>query len=141
MFARLELSASRHTQIDTRDHDSDNFYWDQAPLDLETLTIDDYGNGNSDFEYAWSEMLKIMVPIAILRMVPRTSDRGTQERKMEGKRILQMLQDWEDGLPSSFAPIRPPELIVIMEDPISQYLQPIHFGSLNVAVAMGTYLW
>jgi hypothetical protein len=106
-------------------------------LDFESLTIEDFHNGNSEFEYAWTEMMKIMVPITVLRMVPRTGDRGTPERKTQGEKIQEMLRIWKLNLPRSFEPIQPPELMMIIEDSVTQHLQPIYYGSLNVAVAMG----
>src|SRR5579871_5662432 len=87
LFTRLELSASRHRLIDnqlTTTSTAQPAYWESAALDFETLTIDDLSNGNSEFEYAWTGMMKIMVPVTILRMVPRNGDRGTPERKEKG---------------------------------------------------------
>lgn len=82
-------------------------------------------------------MMKIMVPITILRMVPRTGDKGTLERKAEGERIQETLRSWEKSLPASFAPTEAPEMMMILEDSMSHHLQPIYYISLNVAVAMG----
>jgi len=143
LFARLELSASRLLLADTQlaaNATSSGNYWDNVDLDLETLTIDDLSNGNSDFEIAWTEMMKIMVPVTVLRMVPRTGDRGTLERKTEGERILELLRNWENALPPSFIPIESPPLMEMLDDSILQHLQPLYFNSLNVAVAMGIYL-
>ena len=143
LFARLELSASRHLLIDNQlaaNATSEDTYWDNVDIDLETLTIDDLSNGNSDFEIAWTEMMKIMVPVTILRMVPRTGDRGTLERKAEGERILGLLRNWETALPASFIPIEPPAIMDMLDDSILQHLEPLYFNSLNVAVAMGIFL-
>jgi hypothetical protein len=82
-------------------------------------------------------MMKIMVPITILRMVPRTGDKGTPQRKAEGEKIQEKLRIWEESLPASFAPIDPPEMMMILDHSILQHLQPIYYVSLNVAVAMG----
>jgi hypothetical protein len=82
-------------------------------------------------------MMKIMVPVTILRMIPRIGDKGTPERKAEGERIQQKLQHWEQSLPPSFAPIDPPEMMIMLDDSILQHLQPIYYNSLNVAIAMG----
>ena len=95
-------------------------------------------NGNSEFEYAWIEMMKIMVPVTVLRMVPRTGNRGTPERAAKGEEIQGKLCAWESSLGPSFIPIEPPDTITLLEAPILQYLQPIYYTSLNVAVAMGT---
>lgn len=81
--------------------------------------------------------MKIMVPVTILRMVPRTGDRGTPERKAEGEKIQEMLRVWESSLPASFAPIGNPDMMMLLEDSILQQLQPIYYGSLNIAIAMG----
>ena len=116
---------------------SDNDYWENVALDIDTLTIDDWSNGNSDFEYAWIEMMKIMVPTTILRMVPRNGDKGTPQRKAEGEKIQEKLRVWEESLPVSFAPIEAPDIMMILDDSILQHLQPIYYVSLNVAVAMG----
>jgi hypothetical protein len=127
-------------QLSTTATSSDNSYWDKVGLDFETLTLEDYSNGNSDFEYAWTEMMKIMVPVTVLRMVPRTGDRGTAERKREGEKIQEKLRDWERGLPASFQPIEAPEMMMILDDGILLQLDPIYYASLNIAVAMGTQL-
>jgi hypothetical protein len=82
-------------------------------------------------------MMKIMVPITILRMVPRIGDKGTPQRKAEGEKILEKLRIWEESLPASFAPVEAPAMMMILEDSISHHLQPIYYCSLNVAVAMG----
>jgi hypothetical protein len=115
-------------------------FWDKAGLGIETLTIDDWSNGNGDFEYAWTQMMRIMVPITILRMIPTTGDKGTAERKAEGERIQQKLRDWEISLPGSFSPIDPPEMMMILDDSILQHLQPIYYMSLNIAIAMGIFV-
>lgn len=81
--------------------------------------------------------MKIMVPVTILRMVPRHGDRGTPERKEKGQKIQDTLYDWERNLPVSFMEIEAPDLIMFFDDPILRHLQPVYFGSLNVAVAMG----
>ena len=87
-------------------------------------------------------MMKIMVPITILRMVPRTGDKGTLERKAEGDKIQEKLRAWENSLPPSFAPIRAPEMMMILDDDsITQLLEPIYYVTLNVAVAMGNYVF
>jgi hypothetical protein len=142
LFGRLELSASRHllieNQYSTTATIDDGSFWDNAPLDIDSLTLQDFSNGNSDFEYAWTEMMKIMVPITILRMIPRQGDKGTSERKEEGERIQGMLRAWEAGLPASFKEVDTPEMMMILEDDeILLHLQPIHYVSHNVAVAMG----
>jgi hypothetical protein len=127
-------------QLSTTATSSDNSYWDKVGFDFETLTLEDFSNGNSDFEYAWTEMMKIMVPVTVLRMVPRTGDRGTAERKREGEKIQEKLRDWERGLPASFQPIEAPEMMMILDDGILLHLDPIYYASLNIAVAMGTPL-
>ena len=141
LFGRLELSASRYVlmdhQLSTTAMSSDYSYWDKVGSDFETLTLEDFSNGNSDFEYAWTEMMKIMVPVTVLRMVPRTGDRGTAERKRDGEKIQEKLRDWERNLPPSFQPIAPPEMM-FLEDGILSQLEPIYYISLNVAIAMGT---
>ena len=81
--------------------------------------------------------MKIMVPVTVLRMVPRNGDRGTLERKRESEKIEEMLRNWERNLPLSFLEIEPPEMMMILDDAILQHLHPTYFGSLNVAVAMG----
>jgi hypothetical protein len=125
-------------QLSTTVTSSDNNYWDKVgQLDFETLTLEDYTNGNSDFEYAWTEMMKIMVPVTVLRMVPRTGDRGTAERKRDGEKIQEKLQEWERGLPGSFRPIEAPEMMMILDDGMVSQLDPIYYASLNIAVAMG----
>jgi hypothetical protein len=112
-------------------------YWEKAAFDFETLTVDDMYNGNSEFEYAWTEMMKIMVPVTVLRMVPRTGNRGTPERAAKGDEIQEMLRVWESSLPGSFMPIEPPDTSSLPETPILNHLEPIYYNSLNVAVAMG----
>ena len=102
-----------------------------------TLTIDDMYNGNSEFEYAWTQMMKIMIPVTVLRMVPQTGNRGTEERKAEFDKIMEMLREWESNLPASFLSIDSPETMTLPPAPILQHLDPIYYGSLNVAVAMG----
>jgi hypothetical protein len=119
---------------------SDQNCWEKAAFDFETLTIDDMYNGNSEFEYAWTEMMKIMVPVTVLRMVPRTGNRGTPERAAKGHEIQEMLRNWENSLPGSFISIEPPETISLLDAPILQHLQPIFYASHNVAVAMGIFL-
>ena len=140
LFARLELSASRHLLIDKQlaaNATSSDAYWDNVNIDFETLTIDDLSDGTSDFEIAWTEMMKIMVPVTVLRMVPRIGDRGTAGRKREGERILGLLRSWEESLPANFMPIEPPAMMEMLNDSILQHLQALYFSSLNVAVAMG----
>lgn len=124
-------------QFTTADDSTSGDLWNKAQFDLDTLTIDDIYNGNSDFEYMWTEMMKIMIPITILRMVPQTGNRGTEERKAEGQKIQEMLQGWEVSLPPSFMEIEPPETMMLLDTPILQHLQPLYYASLNVAVAMG----
>jgi hypothetical protein len=83
-------------------------------------------------------MMKIMVPVTILRMIPRIGDKGTPERKAEAERIQEKLRIWEESLPPSFSPIDPPEMMMILDhDSILEHLQPIYYDSLNVAIAMG----
>jgi hypothetical protein len=124
-------------QLTTTSTSEDGDYWDKAALDLETLTIDDLNNGNSDFEYAWIELMKIMIPVTVLRMVPRTGDRGTPERKAEGRKIQEMLRAWESSLPASFAPVENPDMMMLLDNSILQHLDPIYYSSLNIAIAMG----
>jgi hypothetical protein len=125
-------------QLTTSLTDLDPSYWEKAAFDFETLTIDDMYNGNSEFEYAWTEMMKIMVPVTVLRMVPRTGNRGTPERAAKGEEIQEMLRVWENSLPGSFMSIEPPDTSSIQAQ-ILQHLQPIYYSSLNVAVAMGIF--
>jgi hypothetical protein len=131
LFSRLEMAASRQIIID--DHGPGIHDEDHPPFDSENIhnPID----GNSEFEFAWNEMMKVMVPITILRMVPHSGDKGTLERKAEGERIHTMLHEWEYTLPPSFASIPSPDHD-IMEPP---YLTPIYFSSLDVSVAMGEH--
>lgn len=104
------------------------------------MTIDDMYNGNCEFEYAWTQMMKIMIPVTVLRMVPQTGNRGTEDRKREFEKIMEMLTEWEKGLPASFMTIDSPETTSLPNVPILQHLEPIYYGSLNVAVAMGSSL-
>jgi len=137
------MSASRHLVIDgqysttaTADATATTFF-DTSHVDG-NLTLDDWTNGNSDFEYAWTEMMRIMVPITILRMIPRQGDKGTSERQREGERIQGLLTQWEASLPESFREIEQPEMMIILDDePVLQQLQPLYYISHNVAVAMG----
>ena len=96
-------------------------------------------NGNIEFEYKWTQMMKIMVPVTVLRMVPQTGNRGTDDRKEEYAKIIEMLRDWESELPASFLSIESPETIALPHAAILEHLDPIYYGSLNVAVAMGTF--
>jgi hypothetical protein len=114
--------------------------WDTLDLDFETLTIEDMSNGNHEFESAWIQLMKIMVPVSVLRMFPTTGDRRTPERKAECERIHELLRRWEVSLPPSFDPIEGPETMMILEDPPAN-LQPIYYATLNVAVAMGILLF
>lgn len=145
LFTRLELSASLHLRIqsqfttETSSAAADEF-WEKAQFDLETLTIDDMYNGNSDFEYAWTQMMKIMIPVTVLRMVPQTGNRGTEDRKSEFEKIKKMLHEWESNLPASFMSIDSPETTTLPPAAILQQLEPIYYGSLAVAVAMGIIL-
>ena len=82
-------------------------------------------------------MMKIMVPITILRMVPQTGDKGTPQRKAEGEKIQERLRNWEESLPPNFSPVEAPVMMMILDNPILQILEPIYYISLNVAVAMG----
>lgn len=125
-------------QFTTADDSTYGDFWNKAQFDLDTLTVDDMYNGNSDFEYMWTEMMKIMIPVTILRMVPQSGNRGTAERKAEGRKIQELLQGWETSLPPSFMEIEPPETMVLLDNPILQHLQPLYYASLNVAIAMGT---
>lgn len=81
--------------------------------------------------------MKIMIPITVLRMVPRTGDRGTQERKSRGKRIQEMLAGWEQAVSQTFRPVPPPDTIIFLNNPITEQLEPIYYPSFNIAVAMG----
>jgi len=134
------MSASRHLligdQYSTTDATATAFF-ESSEIDG-NLTLDDWVNGNSDFEYAWTAMMRIMVPITILRMIPRQGDKGTPERQMEGERIQGLLAQWVASLPDSFREIEPPEMMMILDDePVLQHLQPLYYISHNVAVAMG----
>jgi len=135
------MSASRHVLIgdyySTTDAAATAFF-DTSDVDG-NLTLDDWVNGNSDFEYAWTAMMRIMVPVTILRMIPRQGDKGTAERQREGERIQELLAQWGDSLPDSFTEIEQPEMMMILDDePVLQHLQPLYYISHNVAVAMGT---
>jgi Fungal specific transcription factor domain len=140
LYTRLELSASRHLFLDERScMSNDAVPLDLAVLDLETLKCEDYTNGTSDFEEAWIGIMKIMIPIAGLRMIPRTSDRGTLERKIQGQQILDQLGTWEISGMALFQAVEAPATIVILPDfEIREYIEPIYYVSLNHAVAMGT---
>jgi hypothetical protein len=124
-------------QFTTAEDSTSETFWDKAQFDLDTLTIDDMYNGNSDFEYMWTQMMQIMIPVTILRMVPQTGNRGTEDRKTEGQKIQGMLRQWEDSLPASFMEIDPPETMMLLDSAILQPLQPLYYASLRVAVAMG----
>lgn len=142
LFTRLELSASLHLRIDsqftTGTCATDEDFWEKAQFDIETLSIADMYNGNIEFEYKWTQMMKIMVPVTVLRMVPQTGNRGTDDRKEEYAKIIEMLREWESELPASFLSIESPETMVLPHASILEHLDPIYYGSLNVAVAMGT---
>jgi hypothetical protein len=126
-------------QFTTAEDSTSETFWDRAQFDLDTLTIDDMYNGNSDFEYMWTQMMQIMIPVTILRMVPQTGNRGTEDRKTEGQKIQEMLQQWEVSLPASFMEIDPPETMMLLDTAILQHLQPLYYASLSVAVAMGIF--
>jgi hypothetical protein len=136
LFGRLELSASRHLLIpDQTAPTSDTAFFDSVP-DV-PLSLEDWTNGTGDFELAWTRMMKIMVPVTVLRMVPRQGDKGTRERKVEGERIQGLLTEWGKSLPGSFAESEGPEMMMILDDePVLQQLQPLYYSSYNVAVAM-----
>lgn len=138
LFARLELSASRHLLLDSNITSSTNeTYFDKAALDLETLRYEDILNGTSDFEIAWTQLMKIMTPITVLRMVPRTGDRGTQERKEQGQRIQDMLTSWQQSVSGVFRPVPAPDTAAYLDNSIVEHLQPLFYSSYNIAVAMG----
>ena len=82
--------------------------------------------------------MKIMIPVTVLRMVPQTGNRGTEDRKREFEKIMGMLRDWERGLPASFMSVETPETMSLPTVAILEHLDPIYYGSLNVAVAMGS---
>lgn len=107
-------------------------------FDPETLRYEDVLDGTSDFEILWTQLLKIMVPITVLRTVPRTADRGTPERKEEGRRIQELLNNWEQTVSGVFKPVPAPDSFIYLDNSILDYLQPIYYPSFNIAVAMGT---
>lgn len=135
LFGRLELSASRHlliqdaTSVTATTADTAFFDTPDVPLSLE-----DWTNGTGDFELAWTRMMKIMVPVTVLRMIPRQGDKGTQERKVEGERIQVLLREWSQSLPSSFSEIDGPEMMMILDSSPVQ-LQPLYYSSYNIAIA------
>src|SRR5262245_56892014 len=122
LFTRLELSASQHLLLDDQVTMSDGLpCLDDAAIDLQTLRYEDFINGTSEFEFAWTELVKIMIPITALRMIPRTSDRGTQIRKAQGEVIQQKLRNWEGLAVTVFQPAPQPNTIVFLDLEIMKY--------------------
>jgi hypothetical protein len=107
---------------------------------METMRYEDVLDGTSDFEIAWAQLMKIMIPITVLRTVPRTGDRGTQERKEQGQRVQAMLNSWEQSVSGVFRPVTAPDTVVYLDNSILEYLQPIYYASYNIAVAMGIFV-
>jgi hypothetical protein len=138
LFGRLELSASRHLLIPdascTTATTSDSAFFDTPDV---PLSLEDWTDGTGDFELAWTRMMKIMVPVTVLRMIPRQGDKGTTERKAEGERIQALLQEWLQSLPSSFAEIDGPEMMMILDSaPVQTHLEPLYYPTYNIAIAM-----
>ena len=142
LFARLELASYRHFSL--RGVVQDDFIrWKTLSFYPQMMTVKDRQNGNIEFELAWVELLKIMGRFMELRLdmsIVEDLDLGSPEYLARGEEIEEMLRLWEYQLPASFMTIETPRAVQGLEAKTSivQELNPIYYGSLNIAVAMGS---